>query len=50
MKAVIENRKEEEKGESESSNATRQGVFDIMDELDLIGKALSIKFPNCTVL
>jgi hypothetical protein len=30
--------------------ATRQGVFDIMDELDLIGKAVSIKFPNCTVL
>ncbi len=30
--------------------ATRQGVFDIMDELDLIGKAVSIKFSNCTVL
>jgi hypothetical protein len=30
--------------------ATRQGVFDIMDELDLIGKAVSIKFANCTVI
>jgi hypothetical protein len=30
--------------------ATRQGVFHIMDELDLIGKAVSIKFSNCTVL
>ncbi len=29
--------------------ATRQGVFDIMDELDLIGKAVSIKFSNYTV-
>jgi hypothetical protein len=30
--------------------ASRQGVFDIMDELDLIGKAVSIKFTSCTVL
>jgi hypothetical protein len=30
--------------------ASRQGVFDIMDELDLIGKAVSIKFSSCTVL
>jgi hypothetical protein len=30
--------------------ASRQGVFDIMDELDLIGKAVSIKFASCTVL
>jgi hypothetical protein len=29
---------------------SRQGVFDIMDELDLIGKAVSIKFASCTVL
>jgi hypothetical protein len=29
--------------------ASRQGVFDIMDELDLIGKAVSIKFTSCTV-
>jgi hypothetical protein len=28
----------------------RQGVFDIMDELELIGKAVSLKFPRCTVL
>jgi hypothetical protein len=30
--------------------ASRQGVFDIMDELDLIGNAVSIKFSSCTVL
>jgi hypothetical protein len=30
--------------------ASKQGVFDIMDELDLIGKAVSIKFASCTVL
>jgi hypothetical protein len=30
--------------------ASRQGIFDIMDELDLIGKAVSIKFASCTVL
>ncbi len=30
--------------------ASRQGVFDIMDELDLIRKAVSIKFSSCTVL
>jgi hypothetical protein len=31
-------------------DATRQGVFDIMDELEMIGKAVSIKFSSCTVL
>jgi hypothetical protein len=25
---------------------TRQGVFDIMDELEMIGKAVGIKFPT----
>ncbi len=30
--------------------ASKQGVFDIMDELDLMGKAVSIKFASCTVL
>jgi hypothetical protein len=29
---------------------SRQGLFDIMDKLDLIGKAVSIKFANCTVV
>ncbi len=31
-------------------DATRQGVFDIMDELEMIGKAVSIKFSSCTVI
>jgi hypothetical protein len=30
--------------------ATRQGVFDLMDELEMIGKAVSIKFSTCTVI
>ncbi len=29
---------------------TGQGVFDIMDELEMIGKAVSIKFSSCTVI
>ncbi len=29
-------------------DVSRQGVFDIMDELDMISKAVSIKFPGCT--
>ncbi len=29
---------------------TRQGVFDIMDEFEMIGKAVSIKFSSCTVI
>jgi hypothetical protein len=29
---------------------SRQGVFDIMDQLDLTGKAVSIKFANCTMV
>jgi hypothetical protein len=28
----------------------RQGVFDIMDELEMIGRAVSIKFATCTVI
>jgi hypothetical protein len=31
-------------------DATRQGVFDLMDELEMIGKAVSIKFSTCTVI
>jgi hypothetical protein len=31
-------------------DATRQGVFDIMDDLEMIGKAVSIKFSSCTVI
>ena len=31
-------------------DVTRQGVFDIMDELEMIGKAVSIKFSSCTVI
>jgi hypothetical protein len=31
-------------------DATRQGVFDIMDELEMIGRAVSIKFASCTVI
>jgi hypothetical protein len=30
--------------------ATRQGVFDIMDELEMIGRAVTIKFASCTVI
>jgi hypothetical protein len=29
---------------------TRQAVFDIMDELDQIGKTVSQKFPSCTII
>jgi hypothetical protein len=29
---------------------TRQGVFDIMDELEMIGKAVGIKFPTYTLI
>ncbi len=29
---------------------SRQGVFDIMDELEMIGKAVSIKLPSCTLI
>jgi hypothetical protein len=31
-------------------DVTRQGVFDLMDELEMIGKAISIKFSSCTVI
>jgi hypothetical protein len=31
-------------------DATRQGVFDLMDELEMIGRAVSIKFAACTVI
>jgi hypothetical protein len=31
-------------------DVTRQGVFDIMDELEMIGKAASIKFSTCAVI
>ncbi len=31
-------------------DVTRQGVFDLMDELEMIGKAVSIKFSSCTVI
>jgi hypothetical protein len=31
-------------------DATRQGVFDIMDELEMIGRAVRIKFASCTVI
>jgi hypothetical protein len=31
-------------------DVTREGVFDIMDELEMIGKAISIKFSTCTVI
>jgi len=31
-------------------DATRQGVFDLMDELEMIGRAVSIKFASCTVI
>ncbi len=31
-------------------DVTRQGVFDIMHELEMIGKAVGIKFSTCTVI
>jgi hypothetical protein len=31
-------------------DVTRQGLFDLMDELEMIGKAVSIKFSSCTVI